>query len=93
MTEATSAYAAGLYFEYGAAEHLITTGVEYYAKEPTCDYKWVPSSNGQNVENAIQFRSSPYTFYPGRTFSFGSTQVGKVTLELRTTHMEAKDTK
>jgi Protein of unknown function (DUF3421) len=74
--------AVGLYFEHSYKEHLITSGVEYYAKEASCDYKWVPSSNGQVVNHAIQFKSGSYTFYIGRTFSFNSTQVGKVTLEL-----------
>lgn len=83
MIEPMKAYAAGLYFEYGHKEHLITSGVEYYAKEPTCDYKWVPSSNGQVVRNAVEFTSSSYTFYVGRAFLQGSTQVGKVTLEHR----------
>lgn len=72
---------AGLYFVYGLKRHFITSGVEYYAKEATCNYKWVSSSKGQVVPNAIQFKSSPFTFYVGRTRSHGSTQVGKVALQ------------
>lgn len=72
---------AGLYLEYGNVEHYIASGIEYYAKEPTCDYEWVSSSNGQVVRNAVQFSSDSYTFYPGRAFLQGSIQVGKVTLE------------
>lgn len=83
MIEPTKAYAAGLYFEYGHKEHLITSGVEYYAREPTCNYNWIPSSNGQVVPNAVQFTSASYTFYVGRAFLQGSTQLGKVTLEHR----------
>lgn len=83
MIEPTKAYAAGLYFEHGLKEHLITSGVEYYAKEATCDYKWIPSANGFAVPNAVQFTSASYTFYVGRAFLQGSTQVGKVTIEHR----------
>jgi Protein of unknown function (DUF3421) len=83
MIEPTKAYAAGLFFEFGLKEHLLTTGVEYYAKEPTCDYKWIPSANAHVVPNAVQFTSSSYTFYVGRAFLQGSTQVGKVMLEHR----------
>lgn len=81
MIEATDVYGAGLYFEHSHIEHYLTTGIEYYAKEDDCNYKWVPSTGGEIVPNAIQFRSSPYTFYVGRTNSFNSIQVGKVTLE------------
>lgn len=82
MTE-PNGYAAGLYFAYGDNEIVITSEVEYYAKEPPCDYRWVPSSNGQIVSNAIQLTSHPYTFYVGRIHTFDSIQVGKVTLEHR----------
>lgn len=81
MIEATSVYGSGLYFEYGGKEHYLTTNVEYYAKEDDCTYKWFPSSGGEVILNAVQFRSPPYTFYVGRTNSFNSVQVGKVTLE------------
>lgn len=83
MIEATSVYGAGLYFEHSHKEHYLTSNIEYYAKEEDCTYKWVPSSNGEVVANAIQFRSPPFTFYPGRTNAFNSVQVGKVTLEHR----------
>jgi Protein of unknown function (DUF3421) len=62
MTE-PHGYAAGLYFGYGGSEHLITSGVEYYAKEASCDYKWVPSSNGQVVNHAIQFKSGSFLYF------------------------------
>ena len=77
-------YQPALYFEWDNFEHVLTEGVEYYAKESRCNYKWVPSSNGQKVSNAVGFRSEPYTFYVGRTTTFSSTQVGKVTLEHNT---------
>ena len=84
MIEATSAYGPALYLAWDTSSHVITKGVEYYAKESRCDYKWVPSSNGEIVPNAIMFRSLSFTFYVGRTKSFNSVQVGKVSLEHHT---------
>ena len=84
MIEATSAYEPALYLAWDTSSHVITKGVEYYAKESRCDYKWVPSSNGEIVPNAIMFRSLSFTFYVGRTKSFNSVQVGKVSLEHHT---------
>jgi hypothetical protein len=83
MIEPTQSSAAGLYVEFALKEHLLTSNVEFYAKEANCNYKWIPSSNGQDVTNAIQFKNDSYTFYIGRAFLQGSTQVGKVVLEHR----------
>lgn len=82
MVEATSSYRVGLYIGFYDKERLITSGIEYYAKEPDCKYEWVPTSNGQKVPDAIAFTSDGYTFYVGRTHTFGSIQIGKVTLEM-----------
>lgn len=81
VTEATSAYEAGLYFAYGGDEHFLKQGIEYYAKDPACAYKWQSSSNGEIISDAIQFKSDEFTFYVGRAFEKKSVQVGKVTLE------------
>lgn len=83
MIEPTHSSSVGLYVEYALKEHLLTSNIEFYAKEPNCFYKWVPSSNGQDVTNAIQFKNDSYTFYIGRAFLQGATQVGKVLLEHR----------
>ena len=77
-------HTAGFYMEHSHAEHYLTSNIEYYAKEPSCDYEWVESSNGNVVQNAIEHKSAPYTFYVGRTFNQGFWHVGKVTLELQT---------
>lgn len=81
VTEDTSAYKAGLYFPFGGDEHFLKNGVEYYAKEYECAYKWQPSSDGEIISDAVQFKSDPFTFYVGRAFELNSVQVGKVTLE------------
>lgn len=72
----------GLYFPWGAKVYHITENIQYYAKEPNCEYKWISSSSGQNVHKAIK-NSSPdgYTFYIGRTAAHNTWHVGKVTLE------------
>lgn len=79
MIEATSVYGAGIYLAYGGSPIYKTQDVEYYAKEENCSYKWVQSSKGREVENAIQFNSQAFTFYVGRIIAFNSIQVGKVT--------------
>jgi hypothetical protein len=79
LLESTETHRAGFYMEYGRAEHKITENVEYYAKEPGYDYKWVFASHGNNVTNAIQFKSGSETFSVGRiTREDGSIMVGKV---------------
>lgn len=83
MVEATSLYGMGMYTGYGGKEYHITSGIEYYAKEPDCKYEWVLSSNGQQVPDAVGFTSDGYSFYVGRTHTFGSIEIGKVTLELK----------
>jgi hypothetical protein len=83
MVEPTQSAAVGLYIEYALKEHFLTSNIEFYAKEPNCNYKWIPSSNGQDVTNAVQFKNDSYTFYMGRAFLHGSTQVGKVVLDHR----------
>lgn len=70
----------GLYIEHSHNEHRITSNVEYYAKEPTCNYKWVPSSKGEAVVNAVQYNGTTHIFYVGRTFASNSMEVGKIHL-------------
>jgi hypothetical protein len=79
LIENTKTHLAGFYMEYDRDERKITENVEYYAKEPDCDYKWVFAAHGSNVSNAIQFKSGVETFSVGRiTKSDGSIIVGKV---------------
>lgn len=67
--------------EHSRANQYKTSGVEYYAKDSQCNYKWVPASNGQFVENAIQYYQSPYTFYVGRIFKPDTVIIGKAPRE------------
>ena len=73
---------AGLYIEAQKTERLITSNVEYYSKNQSCVNKWVPSSNGQAVGNAVEvFGVKKY--YIGRVVARGSLQLGKVVLGSR----------
>lgn len=72
----------GLYMEFGRAERYFATNFEYYAKEPTCNYKWVQSSNGEVISNAVQYEETSFTFYVGK--AVGTVEVGKMALELGT---------
>lgn len=65
----------GLYHISGGSVHHIVNGVEYLVKNPSYDYKWVPSVNGEYVEDAI---SPGYT--PGREVHF----VGRIQIDGRT---------
>ena len=80
INQGTASYVAALYLEYGQMENVLTQGIEYYEKEENCTYKWIPSSKGEIVLNAIQYWSKGYTFYVGRTSAFNSIQVGKLPL-------------
>lgn len=77
LIESTAEYNAGLYFPYGGLEYHITENLEYYAKEPTCDYKWVKSSFGGVVSNAVEYDYSLKKFYIGRS---SDKKIGKVVL-------------
>lgn len=76
---------AGVYIELTLDEKLITTKVEYYAKNPICNYKWVPSENGEEVPNAIETHADSETivYYVGRVFAMGTLHVGKVLVSQR----------
>ena len=69
---------AGLYVEYLRLERRLTTNIEYYSINPMCDYKWLPSSNGTKVINAII--ANPNKYYVGRVKVDGLYQIGKVLL-------------
>jgi hypothetical protein len=71
---------AGLYVESNGSEYYVTSNVEYLVKDPKCNYKWVPSSNGDPVANAIEFTSN-LRFYVGRVSNGNSVEVGKVVVE------------
>lgn len=71
----------GVYIEFNGIERQLTTNIEYYAKNPKCNYKWVPSSNGATVPNAITSTSS-VTYYVGRVSAGGSLHIGKVFVSL-----------
>lgn len=80
LAKETEKSKAGLYVELGWEEHLITSDLEYYAKNPDCNYTWVPSADGWAVANAVETISHPVIYYVGKAFEHGSTQVGKVFL-------------
>ena len=74
----------GVYVEFDGIERQITTNIEYYAKNPKCNYKWVPSSNGATVSNAIMIQTiNSVTYYVGRVLAGGSLHVGKVFLNYK----------
>lgn len=73
-------YTAGLFYPYGGSEYHITDNIEYYAKEPSCAYRWVNSSKGADVPNAVNFTSGFHTLYIGRVDFRGAKEVGKVAL-------------
>jgi hypothetical protein len=67
----------GFYMEHSGAEQYLISGIDYYATEPSCNYRWVPSKNGETVANAIKYNSQ-YQFYIGRIKEGNSWHVGKV---------------
>ena len=77
FVETVGSNAAGLYVEFGAAERKITTNIEYYVNNPSCAYKWVVSSNGAVVANAVQVVGTK-TYYIGRVYDQNTLNVGKV---------------
>ncbi|XP_070492432.1 uncharacterized protein [Chironomus tepperi] len=66
---------AGLYHVSAWSVHHIVNGVEYLVKNPNHEYKWIASTDGQYVEDAV---SPGYT--PGRGVSF----VGRTKIDGRT---------
>lgn len=80
LIESTADYNSGLFFPYGGFEYHLTNNIEYYAKESTCDYRWVKSSFGQRVEGAVQYDYNNITFYIGQSTEMGEKEVGKVVL-------------
>lgn len=76
---------SGLHFPYAGQVYRVQNDIEYYAKDPNCDYKWVSSEDGNTVAKAIKFSrrvsNTPYTFYVGRIFVQQGFHVGKVRLE------------
>ena len=66
----------GLFHVSGmGAVHHIKGGLEYLVKNPNFDYSWVPSVNGEYIDDAI---SPGYT--PGREVHF----VGRIEIDGRT---------
>ncbi|CAG9798216.1 unnamed protein product [Chironomus riparius] len=65
----------GLYHISGGSVHHIKSGMEYLVKNPNYDYKWIPSINGEFIEDAI---SPGYT--PSREVHF----VGRIKIDGRT---------
>jgi hypothetical protein len=72
--------------EYGYAENRVTRSVEYYAKQPECNYKWVESAYGNDVKNAIEFYDKEEQFYVGRISSERGVLVGKVSNKWKKIH-------
>ena len=40
LLEDNGSKTAGLYIEFSSVERKITSNIEYYVKNPSCDYKW-----------------------------------------------------
>ncbi|CAG9798215.1 unnamed protein product [Chironomus riparius] len=70
----------GLYHVSFGKIHHIPKGVEYLVKNPNYDYKWISSSNGEYVENAISPGYTPglELHFVGRMKIDGRTYYGKV---------------
>jgi hypothetical protein len=84
--ENTTSYSAGFYMEYGYKEHRVDRSVKYYATEPECNYKWVESSYGNDVKNAIEFYDRDERFYVGRISTDQGVLVGKVSNKWKKIH-------
>lgn len=84
--EDTETHIAGFYMEYGFDEKHITSDFEYFAKDQYCNYKWMKSSDGNIVQNSINFTSNGEIFYVGRAFTNNSWLVGKVSLKWHKMH-------
>lgn len=69
---------SGLSIEYGGAERVIRSNVEYYAKDSDCNYKWVSSSYGARVDKAVSYRAQGYDFYVGRVYYGNRWFAGKI---------------
>ena len=82
LFEDTVTKSAGLYVEFRNKEHQVVSDIEYLALNPACTYRWVASSSGDIVSNAIEI-TSVKTSYIGRKFALGSMHVGKVLLGSR----------
>lgn len=69
----------GLHFPYGSVVNLLISDIQYYAKEPDCEYKWLPSLNGRVVGKSIDVQSPSGKVYQiGRVFANNSWHVGAV---------------
>jgi hypothetical protein len=69
---------ASVYVEWGYEEHELTSDLEYFAKEKSCDYRWLPSSDGFFALDTIQFSSKNEKLLVGRILNDNSWTVGKV---------------
>lgn len=78
MIEDKGGKKVGVYIELNSDEFVITSKLEYYSKNPSCYYKWVPSSDGKTVVDAVETVTGSIIYYVGRVFAHGSLQVGKV---------------
>jgi Protein of unknown function (DUF3421) len=77
LFEDDGSHLPGLYVEQKSCELFFSTGVEYYAKNPSCNYQWVASSDGSTVPNAVRV-SRFEDYYIGKVTIDGSIHVGKV---------------
>lgn len=82
----------GLLFPYGKNVLHLKSNLKYYVKESDCEYKWVTSSHGAAVYQAISVLSPPYTFYVGRVFSFDAHHLGSVNLQHRVMYYAFNET-
>ena len=69
---------AAFYVTGGPTEHVVTQGVEYFSKDATCNYKWVQSSTGIVIPNAVKYRHKDMTFHITRVQLVDSMQIGRI---------------
>lgn len=70
----------GFYLGYAGRLIKRTSGIKYFKKESGCDYKWIQSSRGERISNAVFSSNNRFTFYVGRIFSGGVYHAGRVAL-------------
>lgn len=80
LLEQTGKTRAGLYVMVNSTQYRISSNIEYYSVDPSCDYQWISSMNGNVVENAVEVDATK-KFYIGRVLVKGSYHVGTVVVK------------
>lgn len=70
----------GLHYPSGNMVQHIFSDIKYFAKEPSCDYKWLASSGGNRVAKSINIKDCQI----GRVSVSNSWHVGHIYLPHRT---------